>query len=323
MWFRLDDSNPLNFAWRWKQWELAHPCPTEERYRWPAFSPSGDATPFTGKRAEGCLSAVMSCAMTQAEAARRTWHSARITLATRLFARRGATRGASRGIARDEVEGVVQSLVRWKTPEAMRIYARMEPEQYADYVDMGTDVSHECGGETPQDLPETDPSGVLADTEATVAAIEADAAQKTKAAKAAREGASAAAAGGRQGQRRAAPATGDVRRGVAEPATQQRTFEIDDGQTVAHRGDESWGIMGQALRMHNSFWNWTDDNYSVCRVVGYAGNFRFASGKAAKHTYIIECEGFYYPATHTCVAGAMVDAGVKRRIRKAPPPRLL
>ena len=171
----------------------------------------------------------------------------------------------------------------------------------------------------PQDLPETDPSGVLADTEATVAAIEADAAQKTKAAKAAREGASAAAAGGRQGQRRAAPATGDVRRGVAEPATQQRTFEIDDGQTVAHRGDESWGIMGQTLRMHNSFWNWTDDNYSVCRVVGYAGNFRFASGKAAKHTYIIECEGFYYPATHTCVAGAMVDAGVKRRIRKAPP----
>ena len=323
MWFRLDDSNPLNFAWRWKQWELAHPCPTEERYRWPAFSPSGDATPFTGKRAEGCLSAVMSCAMTQAEAARRTWHSARITLATRLFARRGATRGASRGIARDEVEGVVQSLVRWKTPEAMRIYARMEPEQYADYVDMGTDVSHECGGEMPQDLPETDPSGVLADTEATVAAIEADAAQKTKAAKAAREGASAAAAGGRQGQRRAAPATGDVRRGVAEPATQQRTFEIDDGQTVAHRGDESWGIMGQTLRMHNSFWNWTDDNYSVCRVVGYAGNFRFASGKAAKHTYIIECEGFYYPATHTCVAGAMVDAGVKRRIRKPPPPRLL
>ena len=120
----------------------------------------------------------------------------------------------------------------------------MEPEQYADYVDMGTDVAQVCGGEMPQDLPETDPAGVLADTEATVAAIEADAAQRAKAAKAARAGASAKDAGGRPGQRRTAPTTGDVRSGAAEPATQQRTYEIDDGQTVAHRGDESWGIMG-------------------------------------------------------------------------------
>ena len=323
MWFRLDDSNPLNFAWRWQQWELEYPCPMGERHRWPAFSPSGDATPFTGKRAEGCLNAVMDAVMTAAEAALRTWHSARITLATRLFARRGAAQGAARGIARDEVEGVIQSLVRWKTPEAMRIYARMEPEQYADYVDMATNAAQACGGIAPADLPETDPTGVLADTEAAVAAIEADAAQKAKAARAAREGVTAAAAGGRKGQRRAAPSTGNVRSGAADPATQQRTFEIDDGQSIAHRGDESWGIMGQSLRMHNSFWGWTDDEYSVCRVVGYAGNFRFASGSTAKHTYIIECDGFYYPATHTCVAGAMVDAGVKRRIKKAPPPRLL
>ena len=39
MWFRYDDQNPLNFAWRWRQWEEAHPCPASERARtWPAFS---------------------------------------------------------------------------------------------------------------------------------------------------------------------------------------------------------------------------------------------------------------------------------------------
>ena len=320
MWFRLDDGNPLNFAWRWRQWELAHPCPIEERHRWPAFSPSGDATPFTGKRAEGCLNIVLSVAMSAAEAARRSWHSARITLATRLFARRGA---ATRGIVRDEVEGVIQSLVRWKTPEAMRIYARMEPGTYADYVDMGTDASFECGGTTPAELPETDPVGMLAETEATVAAIDADTTQRAKAARAARDGATAAATGRQKGQRRAAPVTGGVRNGAADPAAQHRTFEVDDGQVVAHQGDESWGIMGQTLRVHNSFWGWPDDEYSECRVVGYAGPFTFPSGKRSKHTYIIACDGFYYAATHTTVAGAMVDAGVKRRIRKAPPPRLL
>ena len=114
-----------------------------------------------------------------------------------------------------------------------------------------------------------------------------------------------------------------MRTGAADPAAQHRTFEIDNGMTIAHRGDESWGIMGQTLRVHNSFWGWSDDEYSECRVVGYAGPFTFPNGKRSKHTYIIACDGFHYAATHTTVAGAMVDASVKRRIKKAPPPRLL
>ena len=39
MYFRYDDGNPLNFAWRWQQWELEFPCPECERAIWPAFSP--------------------------------------------------------------------------------------------------------------------------------------------------------------------------------------------------------------------------------------------------------------------------------------------
>ena len=57
------------------------------------------------------------------------------------------------GIALDAIEGVIQSLVRWKTPEAMRIYARMEPQRYADYVDMATDARVPCDGAMPEGLP--------------------------------------------------------------------------------------------------------------------------------------------------------------------------
>jgi len=77
------------------------------------------------------------------------------------------------------------------------------------------------------------------------------------------------------------------------------------------------------LRMHNSFWGWTDDEYSQCQVVGYVGNFTFPNGTTCKHTYVIECEGHHYPAKHGTVADALADAATRRRVLKAPPPRLL
>jgi hypothetical protein len=183
MWFRYDSSNPINFAWRWQQWEQAHPCPQNLRHEWPAFSPSGDATPFTGTKAEACLRVIMPMCMPATAAEQRSWHSARITLATRLYARRGK-RG---GIPRDDIEGVTQSLVRWKTVEAMRIYARMEPERYADYVDMATDLASESSETIPEGLPEVDPANVLAEDEAAIAAIDAEIAKTRRKSKAKRD----------------------------------------------------------------------------------------------------------------------------------------
>ena len=77
--------------------------------------------------------------------------------------------------------------------------------------------------------------------------------------------------------------------------------------------------------MHNSFWNLTEDEYSPCTVVAYAGEYDFGCGRNghSKHTYVIEHEGHCYPARHTSVLGALTDAAVKRRLKKAPPPRLL
>ena len=55
----------------------------------------------------------------------------------------------------------------------------------------------------------------------------------------------------------------------------------------------------------------------------YAGNFRFSNGKTAPHAYVIESDGHHYVVTHTTVAGALTDDSVKRRVKKAPAPRLI
>ena len=72
MWFRFDDTNPVNFARHWQQWEMAHPCPERERSWWPAFSPTGDNKPFTGSQANALLHAILPKVMTEAEAAKRS-----------------------------------------------------------------------------------------------------------------------------------------------------------------------------------------------------------------------------------------------------------
>jgi hypothetical protein len=132
----------------------------------------------------------------------------------------------------------------------------------------------------------------------------------------------AAGGGTKRGKRRATPLTGDVAQGTAEPDAKRALYNIGDC-ALAHAGEDSWGIIGQSIRLHKSFWGLDDGEYSDARVVAYAGAHTFTAGNLSKHTYVVECEGHYYPATHDTVAAALTDASVKRRVRKAGPPRLL
>ena len=204
----------------------------------------------------------------------------------------------------------------------MRIYARMEPKRYADYIDMATDARVPSDGAMPEGLPEVDPTGVLAENEDTLAAIEAEAARAPKRGRQTRE-APTTRDDAPRAKRRAAPATGEVAAGAAEPVAAARVFDLGNHNIVAQGGDESWGVVGQTIRLHNSFWGWDDGAYSECRVIAYAGAYTYAAGAHSRHTYVIECEGHYYPATHGTIADALTDATVKRRVRKAGPPRLL
>jgi hypothetical protein len=166
-----------------------------------------------------------------------------------------------------------------------------------------------------------DPTAVLAENEATLAAIDAEAARTAKAGRATRDD-PAAGGGTKRGKRRATPLTGDVAQGTAEPDAKRALYNIGDC-ALAHAGEDSWGVIGQSVCLHNSFWGLDDGEYSDARVVAYAGAYTFTAGNLSKHTYVVECEGHYYPATHDTVAAALTDASVKRRVRKAGPPRLV
>ena len=75
--------------------------------------------------------------------------------------------------------------------------------------------------------------------------------------------------------------------------------------------------------MHNSFWGWTDNTFSTCTVAGYIGAHDLGTGARSKYTFVIECDGHFYPARHSAIASALTDAAVKRRVQKSPPPRAI
>ena len=131
-WFRIDRSNPLNFAHRWVEWELAYPCPVDQRHRWPAFSPSGDATPFSPSVATDWLQQLMVTTIGAVEAALRSWHAFRVTIACALLATERYKANPQTG------DAIIQTLVRWKTPDSIRVYGKMLPSEYADHVDAVT-----------------------------------------------------------------------------------------------------------------------------------------------------------------------------------------
>ena len=106
-------------------------------------------------------------------------------------------------------------------------------------------------------------------------------------------------------------------------------FDIGDGVAVQHRGDDSWGAVGQRLSLHGSFWNYEyaatvprRDQYHAATVVAYIGKHTFGT-RASAHTYVIEHEGHCYPARHNAVRSALVDPDAKRRAQRSDTPRLL
>ena len=93
-------------------------------------------------------------------------------------------------------------------------------------------------------------------------------------------------------------------------------------------GDESWGVVARrTVKLHTQLLlgsrGYAENEYSECEVVGYMRAHQFATGACSRHTYVVECESHFYPARHSTIARAIVDAAVKRRVSKMPAPRLV
>ena len=235
-WFRVNFEDSLNFAAAWVRWELDFPCPVEQRAEWAAFSPTGGKAPFTTDTLQRRFNEVLVHALGENEAKRRSWHSMRVTVATALNTAKRS-------------DGAVQCICRWKTLEAMRLYAKMDPTEYADLVDEITATRIDVT--KARSLPATDPHDIvavmdesmawLAQDEATAAAalLDGGAASSAEA-----PAAAASAMAGKSARKRAATTGG-------EPSVKQRVAVAKRGEAARPEPPASELVKGDRLRV---FW---------------------------------------------------------------------
>ena len=340
-WFRLDSSNPLNFAFRWQQHELAYPCPEGLRSSWPAFSPSGDDIPYSSASLSAECSRLFAASLGAADADGRTFHSWRARLASAL----GAARAAG---DRSIDDSVIQALAHWKTVASVHRYIRMRPEDYARFVDIAS--STDAGMQVRTDLPDIDPGRAMAEVMQASGLIERGLGGPVGATAVARPGPDRAArnpdppvprarrAGVRQDaasssashpdlpvprarraaawQDTASSSTGNPAEQPARPTEEAPAarFDLGDGSIGVDAGSDPLGLVGTSWRVPNKLWDAHDAGSTMCSVRAFIGQHKFAKSSARKTAYVIadETTGFLYPVTADFL-NAVANSAAHRR----------
>ena len=296
MWFRVNSNDPLNFAAAWRDHELQHPVPLDRRGTAAAFSPYGSEEPFTRDVLQNRFDELVVSAIGAESAAGRSWHSLRATAATALHACK-------------RPDGHIQCVIRWKTLEAMRLYAKMQDTHYADLVDEITttnvNVTH-----APGELPITGPDDVLEEMEDIDRWLDGDDESLRADPSGGKRQASSRQDAGSGGPRTsAAPPAAGKSHGKAkaevskqEPQAKAEPTKVDmNGETVRVRTDDTHSLVGRTLLIPNSLWpkgegdEWDPDGHTPCRVIGECVAPYAFSGGNSRPAYIIECEGEMYP----------------------------
>ena len=159
MWFVYDDTNELSLPVAWAQYELKYPCASQDRASWPMVSPHGNQVPYTTSTAAADHKIICVEALGD-EGKSITPHVHRVTLATSIMA------------LPDGDEPTAQALVRWKTVESLRTYAKMLPSRYADVANRAIRV--DAAKESNIVMPEIDATPALQRLDAAIAERAAD-----------------------------------------------------------------------------------------------------------------------------------------------------
>jgi len=106
--------------------EIAFPVPAERRGRTPLFCTSPRLEPFDHATVDALIAGLVRSFMPEHEAARYSAHSMRIGAACTLLCAGVST-------------AMIQRLCRWRSEEAQRIYARIEPAAYLTRI---TELAH-------------------------------------------------------------------------------------------------------------------------------------------------------------------------------------
>jgi hypothetical protein len=231
-----DDTNA---ALALRDLELALPAPGALRPRLPLFAADASHTPMSHADADATFDALAKTTLDPAVAKTISLHSGRVWLACALFAARHAP-------------GVIQRMVRWRSPESIAIYAHTEPDEYMRVIRsaIAMDVTSTLARNMRENGPVTDYDDAVASWAAS-SDEPGDGAQRQKAARAADAPPPAATASGGSAPDSAATA----RRSPPDPSVLARAggviarddvtagtavavvFDFDDGAAYPFRGD--------------------------------------------------------------------------------------
>ena len=305
--FRYDDSDPLNFAAAFQQWELAYPCPPEWRYLWPAFSPYGDFTPFSPHLAAATHKQLTVAAVGAERAANVTIHSYRATLVSAMYV-------AKHDGHHQFTEGIMQAHVRHKTLEAMYGYGKLMPGDFADNVAIitRTDASRAKHG----NQIEYEPTGAVQAVEAAIEEIEAKEVTPRSTSQ------TAAASSELAKPTKPATATTKPKQSAAPTPPTATTITIVgcDSPVNAHT-HETWNVIGSKINLPNSIWGEDDGKSSQCTITHFLHKHRFPHGKIhfAYAVAIDNYDGLY--AVRADIIARYAEASTKKRLSKQGMPR--
>ena len=146
MTFDVVEGEHMSVALAMRELELCYPVPPDKRAGYPLFfdtdahaaSPDGCPCPVGASQLTARFAAVMAFAIGPDQAAERSWHSWRVTLACALRAAVDAQHPDGRSL------DIVKLFGRWRSDAAVKLYARLTPDAYAKHVSasLRADAAH-------------------------------------------------------------------------------------------------------------------------------------------------------------------------------------
>jgi len=230
------------------------------------------------------------------EAALRSWHAFRVTIACCLMARPEYKADPQ------AQEALIQMLVRWKTPESVRRYAKTLPSDYADHIDAVTATDGHPAANMRHQVT-IDPSSGYEDIESAIAELEAKlhtAKRKATAEPAESDSLIVPAVTTIEDDPAAAESGEDKSADEDESASDKVLSYNCSGVGDVTVGDKDpraaqRRAIGSSVKVPNCLWAGYegDTTKTSCVIVGYSASTQI-SGASKRGAYVVEADGEYY-----------------------------
>ena len=241
MWFRVCLNEPWSLAGRLLARERRHPVPASERVKTRLFLDPQTGAGVTSLRILSWLDTILSLCVPSDVAARITWHSGRVTLASKL-------------VKINKPWERISTLIRWEGVASARIYGRAAAQAYHDDI-MAALAADAKGVRLPGEI---DPVSAMDQIDAALS----EPADKAEANAAAKRTAAA--------ELRDEPKKTPKAKHTRPPVSDQHEMQLADGTQAMCGRKDSWNLVGQEITIPEAAWtydDWDKEKYRY-RVAG-------------------------------------------------------